>query len=272
MRKFKPVLPTYILLAASLGFAPSAGAAVIMPVTAYAVTPETVPLDRTLETAMQGEEEKVFTETSSAVNESAPEDTEAAETEEKPAEASETAVETPDSQNETTGESVEGIDAIDASHQSEETKSSHSIDETMEGVKEDEGNNITLLEPEPALDADGNVTLSMYPAEDVALPLTVNMRGSEGEISFTVQESGQQIKMKPDTYKLTKAIDGNGEKLPDGATLEITDEGGYVYLDFTKPEDTGFSFFDFIIQNLYFLPVIGILYLAFRWFIKHYIN
>lgn len=137
---------------------------------------------------------------------------------------------------------------------------------------DEDGERITRIEPEPALDADGNVTLTMYTAEDVVLPVTITMRGSEGEIFFTVQESGQILKMKPDTYKLTKAIDGNGKKLPDGATLEITDEGGYVYLDFNKPESTGFNILDFIIQNLAFIPVVIILYIAFQWFKKHYIR
>ena len=132
-----------------------------------------------------------------------------------------------------------------------------------------EDDNITILETDPVVDENGFVTLEVTAADDVILPVTVTMNGSEGAVSFTLEYNGQQIKMKPDTYKLTKVINGEGKKLDDGAYLTITDEGGQVYLDFNKPESTGFNMKNFIISNILFVPLMFILWLGFKWYRKH---
>ena len=208
--------------------------------------------------------------------ETRPESTETSETTEtaesisgEPAEESAGAsIQTEKPTMETLQEQTEGAESsvIQETEEAESTAIQETDTET-----ENNGGNITLIEPESALDADGKVTLTMFTAENVVLPVTVTMKGTEGSVEFTVQENGQQLKMKPDTYTLTKVIDGEGEKLDDGATLEITDEGGYVYLDFTAPEETGFQLSEFIISNLIFVPFLLLLYGGFRWFKKHYI-
>lgn len=172
--------------------------------------------------------------------------------------------------NGTAGVSIQTDESAVDVQQQAETEETVAIQDA-ETETEDEGGNITLIEPESALDEDGNVTLTMFTAENVILPVTVTMKGTEGSVEFTVQENGQQLKMKPDTYTLTKVVDGTGEKLDDGATLEITNEGGYVYLDFTAPEETGFQLSEFIISNLIFIPFLLLLYGGFRWFKKHYV-
>lgn len=134
---------------------------------------------------------------------------------------------------------------------------------------ESQDDDITLLNP-TTVDADGNVIISVSVAENVTLPLTVTIKGEQGEapVQFTVARNGQEIKIKPDVYKIQKAVDGNNKKLSNGAYLNI-EHGGDVYLDFTKPEKTGGMMFDNIWSNLVFsnllfvATVIG-LYFAYR--------
>lgn len=164
-----------------------------------------------------------------------------------------------------------GIGQNVAANTNAATSDSDDVADTTEDDTAEGDDNITLIETGTALDENGNVTLSMYTAENVVLPVTVTMRGADGAVEFTVREQGQQLKMKPDTYTLTKVVDGNGQKLADGAYLDITDEGGAVYLDFTAPEENGFQLSEFLLSNLLFIPFLILLYAGFRWFKKHYI-
>lgn len=94
-----------------------------------------------------------------------------------------------------------------------------------------------MIEEESVSDDSGNVTVTMSVADDVSLPVTMILKGSEGRLSLTVTYDGQSVKMKSGTYRVTKATDGNGEKLDSGAVLTIPDRVGEIYFDFHKPED-----------------------------------
>lgn len=123
---------------------------------------------------------------------------------------------------------------------------------------------ITLIETESAIDADGNVTMTVETADTLVLPVTMTMKGSDGLFSMTVSRNGQQIKIKPDTYDITKAVDGNGKKLPSGAGLSIPKEGGVIYLDFTKPGSGENTLIAFLRTNCLFLMVALVLALVYR--------
>ena len=92
----------------------------------------------------------------------------------------------------------------------------------------------------------------------------MTMKGSEGFISMTVNRNGQQIKVKPDTYDITKAVDGNGKKLPSGAELTIPKEGGIIYLDFTKPDSGENAWVSFLKANSLFAIIALLLYFVYQ--------
>ena len=81
-----------------------------------------------------------------------------------------------------------------------------------------------MIEEESVSDDSGNVTVITSVADDVFLPVTMILKGSEGRLSLTITYDGQSVKMKP-------------EKLDSGAVLTIPDRGGEIYFDFHKPED-----------------------------------
>lgn len=128
-----------------------------------------------------------------------------------------------------------------------------------EASTKESDDSITLIETESAIDADGNVTMTVNTAEDLILPVTMTMKGSEGIISMTVSRSRQEIKIKPDTYNITKAVDGNGKKLPSGAELSIPKEGGIIYLDFNKPDDSENTVTEFLKTNCWFVMIAALL-------------
>lgn len=152
------------------------------------------------------------------------------------------------------------------------TSPTQTVEATVEEPTDDaefEGGDITPIETVPVLDEYGNITVNVQAADNVVLPLEVTMKGSGGPVKFTLARNGQDIKMKPDSYKITKVIDGRGKRLSSGAYLTITEEGGLVYLDFTKP-DTGFNLIKFLTDNLLFIPFVVICFIGFYWYIKKY--
>lgn len=131
----------------------------------------------------------------------------------------------------------------------------------------DKEDNIKLVETKSAIDGDGNVTITVNTAEDILLPLSLIMKGSNGSVTFTVSRSGQKIKIKPGEYQLTKAMDGNEQKLPTGAYLQIPQSGGLVYLDFHKPTNKSNTFLNFIISNIVFISIGLLLYIFYNIYI-----
>ena len=143
--------------------------------------------------------------------------------------------------------------------------------QSTESKGEDEVENaIIILETESVMDAEGNVTISVGVAENVTLPLTITMKGSNGLISFSITKNNQPVKIKPDSYRITKAIDGNKKKLSAGAYLTVPEDGGNVYLDFTKPESANDKMLkSFLNANIFFIPVALAMYAFYRWSIKN---
>ena len=121
--------------------------------------------------------------------------------------------------------------------------------------------NIVMIETESAIDHEGNVTMTLETADDVTLPVTITMKGSEGKLSFTISRNGQLLKMKPGAYRLTKVTDGNGKRLPSGAKLFIPEESGRIYFDFNKPKSgLEFQWIDIVKANTVFLLITAVCY------------
>lgn len=139
---------------------------------------------------------------------------------------------------------------------------------------EDKGeDSIMMIEEELLSDDSEDVTVTMSVADVVSLPVTMVLKGSEGKLSLAVTYDGQSVKMKPGTYRVTKATDGNGEKLDSGAVLTIPERGGEVYLDFHKPDDGGGSpGKEFILSNLQFIPIALFLYACYRWYKTYFLH
>lgn len=154
----------------------------------------------------------------------------------------------------------------DQSFVSAEVESMPLAPETKHDEREstDAEDSITLIDTESAIDADGNVTMTVNSADTLVLPVTMMMKSSDGTLSMTVNRNGQQIKIRPDTYIVIKAVDGNGKKLPSGAELTIPKEGGVIFLDFNKPDSGGNAIAEFIKANSLFLIIAVILALAYR--------
>ena len=55
-----------------------------------------------------------------------------------------------------------------------------------------------MIEEESVSDDSVNVTLITSVADDVFLPVTMILKGSEGRLSLTITYDGQSVKMKPD--------------------------------------------------------------------------
>lgn len=143
---------------------------------------------------------------------------------------------------------------------------SFSQEEATHGREEDR---IVLIETEPATDEEGNVTMTLETAEDIILPVTITMKGSGEKLSFTISRNGQFLKMKPGSYRLTKVIDGNGKKLPSGASLSIPKESGRIYFDFNKPKDNlKFQWSDMVKANALFLLITAACYYLYRHYLK----
>lgn len=138
-----------------------------------------------------------------------------------------------------------------------------------QNVTIDPDDSITLIETESVIDADGNVTMTVNTAEDLILPVIMTMKGAEGIVSMTITRSGQGIKIKPDIYNITKAVDGNGKKLPSGAELRIPKEGGTIYLDFNKPDEGDNTAIDFLKTNGCFLVIAAFLICLYRKYFHH---
>ena len=132
---------------------------------------------------------------------------------------------------------------------------------------------IMMIEEEPVSDDSGNVTVTMSVADDVFFPVTMVLKDPEGRLSLTVTYDGQSVKMKPGTYRVTKATDGNGEKMDSGAVLTIPERGGKVYFDFHKPDDgAGSPGKEFILSNLQFIPIALFLYACYRWYKTYFLH
>ena len=167
--------------------------------------------------------------------------------EEKPAEESaETTIpEAPESED--TSVETKGNEGIE-----KETTTTESGNET-ETV--DDGM-ITTLPSDNGPDEEGYVTMTVTTADDVVLPVEITMKNKGDTTTMTVSYQEQQIRIKPGNYTITKVVDGNKKKLDKGATLNVPEENGAIYLDFKKPkEEKDHLFLDFFFSNIIFIPI-----------------
>ena len=140
---------------------------------------------------------------------------------------------------------------------------------SQDAAPDNREDNIVMIETESAIDHEGNVTMILETANDVTLPVTITMKGSEGKLSFTISRNGQLLKMKPGAYRLTKVTDGNGRQLPSGAKLFIPEESGRIYFDFNKPKSgLGFKWTDIVKANAVFLLITAVCYYLYRQYLK----
>ncbi len=105
-------------------------------------------------------------------------------------------------------------------------------------------------------DEDGNVTLDVELADDIDTPLNVTLSRDGNNYKFTINKSGDPLKIQPGTYKVKKVVDGNGKKLDKGAILSIDEDSTDIYLDFKDPnKDERLSIIHLLIRNIIFIPL-----------------
>lgn len=194
-------------------------------------------------------------------------------------EYSETSAEASESRLEDTFESsgslpTEMENPLSGGTQDAESRIEEAIEETqapriIEVVDESETEPVIEKIETPVIDDNGNTSIDVSVAENVSLPLTLTMKGAEQTLKFEIKYNGQVFKVAPGTYTVEQAIGGDGSKYETGASLTIPDEGGAVYLDFTKPK----TIFDgqwknLVIVNLVFAVIAIIAYRVFVWYKK----
>lgn len=183
------------------------------------------------------------------------------------AETSEDTVETAETETDEEDDAIE----VEEESETEEDTSSESVEteaaETEETEEDDDM--ISVVNQENGPDEEGYVSMTVQVADDVTLPVSITMKQKDEETKMSITYQGQQIRIKPGTYKLTSVVDGNGKKLDDGARLTIPEENGNIYLDFNKPDDGKTNLFlEFIKTNFFFIPVAGLVYIVYVYVLK----
>ena len=117
------------------------------------------------------------------------------------------------------------------------------------------------------------VSINVSVADSVELPLKVQMKSGIGLVTLDIQENGNTFLVVPTTYTITSAVSGNGKKYEAGATLKIADNGGLVYLDFTKPknaeENEMPTWSKVIVVNVLFILFAAGAFKLFTWYRDH---
>ena len=160
-------------------------------------------------------------------------------------------------------ETSDGITTLETMQETTETEKSGT--ETI-AESEEESDNIIKAD-DSRLDDEGRISVKVTFTENAVFPYTITLKGTEGEVQFTIQKNGQELLIKPDTYTVKEVVNGKGKKLSKGAELTVTDRTETVYLDFTKPKTfTDVSFTSIGIVNIAFLVIAWIAYMLFRKF------
>ncbi len=134
-------------------------------------------------------------------------------------------------------------------------------------VANDNGNKLSDVSN---MDKDGNVVVSVELADTIEVPLSVTLSKDKNNYQFTINQSGDPLKLQPGTYKVEKAVDGNGHKLDKGAKLVIDDDTQGIYLDFTDPNKREkLSMTKFLVRNLLFIPFFLACALFARFVVSH---
>lgn len=167
----------------------------------------------------------------------------------------------------TEAESLEegGIHAIDETDAevTAETREENALETTSEEAiapteNNEEVSGIHIIE-DHQLDEEGRAAIETQFPENAVFPYQITLSGGEGEVDFTIEYNGQQLLIKPGTYKVKSVRDGNNKKLTKGARLVITEDTDAIYLDFNNPNanDNKSDIISFLITNLVFLLLAG---------------
>lgn len=164
--------------------------------------------------------------------------------------------------NETKEESsapVQSDDIYVVTEAATEVAKTSATEETTEITQnETEEDAIQIVEDHP-LDEEGRMTVETQFPDDATFPYQITLSGSDGEVNFKIDYNGQQLLIKPGTYKVKSVRDGNNKKLSKGARLVITRDTDAIYLDFNDPDadNDGFNMTSFLIANIGFLFIAG---------------
>lgn len=124
---------------------------------------------------------------------------------------------------------------------------------TAETTEEDAAPEMIVVKGEDATaDLNGYMLVDLYVEDAQPLPLSVDFKNEDGNLtSFVIESQGQQLKIKPGKYTLTKAVNGEGKILPTGATLNIDQTQDSLYFTFANaPENKDRkNFIEFITSN-----------------------
>ena len=140
-----------------------------------------------------------------------------------------------------------------------EVAETSAAEETTEITQnETEEDAIQIVEDHP-LDEEGRMTVETQFPDGAVFPYQITLSGSDGEVNFKIDYNGQQLLIKPGTYRVKSVRDGNNKKLSKGARLVITRDTDAIYLDFNDPDadNDGFNMTSFLIANIGFLFIAG---------------
>lgn len=165
--------------------------------------------------------------------------------------------------NETKEESsapVQSDDIYVVTEEATEVAETSATEETTAEITqtETEEDDIQIVEDHP-LDEEGRMTVETQFPDGAVFPYQITLSGSDGEVDFKIDYNGQQLLIKPGTYKVKSVRDGNNNKLSKGARLVITKDTDAIYLDFNDPDakSDGFDMTSFLITNVGFLILAG---------------
>lgn len=133
-------------------------------------------------------------------------------------------------------------------------------DEATADTEEDQNTSGIYIIEDHQLDEEGRATIETQFPDDAVFPYQITLSGGEGDVDFTIEYNGQQLLIKPGTYRVKSVRDGNNKKLTKGARLVITQDTDAIYLDFHNPntDDNKFSIASFLITNIVFLLLAGV--------------
>lgn len=155
---------------------------------------------------------------------------------------------------------VQSNDIYVVTEEATEAAETSAIEETTTEITqtETEEDDIQIVEDHP-LDEEGRMTVETQFPDGAVFPYQITLSGSDGEVNFKIDYNGQQLLIKPGTYKVKSVRDGNNNKLSKGARLVITKDTDAIYLDFNDPDakSDGFDMTSFLITNVGFLILAG---------------
>ena len=164
-------------------------------------------------------------------------------------------------------ESTEDIQVIETIPETEAA----TIPETeTESIAEESEEDDIQYVSDSRLDENGNVAVEVQFPDDAVFPYSITLNGPNGDVKFEITYNGQQLLIKPGTYKVKSVKNGDNKKLDKGARIVITENTDIMYLDFTNPNKSdSLSILSVIITNLEFLLIAGVAFLGFKAYCRY---